>query len=117
MVTVEGKSHLSGTNNLEYPTFDPTLGGAFPAVRISTLRGIWERTGRNTFAYSFTGFGLDAVNSLVYISKVNGTIKLSPDCRTETITASLSVYLPSVSPFGGDPLFTIPLPEHYGYRY
>jgi hypothetical protein len=117
MVTVEGKSHLSGTNNLEYPTFDPTLGGAFPAVRISTLRGIWERTGRNTFAYSFTGFGLDAVNSPVYISKVNGTIKLSRDCRTETITASLSVYLPSVSPFGGDPLFTIPLAEHYGYRY
>jgi hypothetical protein len=118
MVTVEGKSHDTGTNNLEYPTFDPTLGGAFPADRISTLRGAWERTGRNTFAYSFMGFALDSANVPVYIAKVNGTIKLSPDCGTETITASLSVYYPaSVSPFDGAPLFTTPLPEHYGYRY
>lgn len=127
MVTVEGKSHLAGTNNFEFPTFDPTLPApdasgnpvpTFPtAVRISTLRGIWERTGRNTFAYSFTGFGLDTGNTPVYIAKVNGTIQLSPGCRTETITAFMSVYLPGVSPFGGVPLFTIPLPEHYGYRY
>jgi hypothetical protein len=124
VVTVEGKSHDSGTNNLEYPTFNPTLPDAsgvptFPAaVRISTLRGAWERTGRNTFAYSFMGFGLDSANAPVYIAKVNGTIELSGDCGTEAITASMSVYYPAnVSPFDGAPLFTIPLPKHYGYRY
>jgi len=118
VVTVVGESPFAGTNNLEYPTFDPTLNGAFPAVRISTLRGAWERTGRNTFAYSFMGFGLDSANVPVYIAKVNGTIELSRDCRTEAITASMSVYYPAtVSPFDGVPLFTIPLPKHYGYRY
>ena len=124
IVTVEGKSHDSGTNNLEYPTFNPTLPDekgipTFPtAVRISTLRGAWERLGRSTFAYSFTGFGLDSANLPVYIAKVNGTIELSSDCGTEAITASMSVYYPAtVSPFDGAPLFTIPLAKHYGYRY
>jgi hypothetical protein len=122
VVTVEGKSHDAGTNNLEFPTFDPTLGIQTPpfsaAVRISTLRGAWERTGRNTFAYSFMGFGLDSSNHPVYIAKVNGTIELSGDCGTEAITASMSVYFPAnVSPFDGVPLFTVDLDKHYGYRY
>lgn len=118
VVTVEGKSENAGTNNLEYPTFEPTLGMNFPtAVRIGTLRGAWERTGRNTFTYSFLGFALDSANAPVYLAKVSGTISLSRDCRTEAISASMAVYFPNVSPFDGDPLFTMPLAPHYGYRY
>jgi hypothetical protein len=117
VVTVVGESPFGGTNNLEYPTLDPTVGGAFAAAdRVSTLRGIWERTGLNTFAYSFTGWGLQGQTAL-YVAKVYGTIELSRDCRTEKITGYMSVYLPTVSPIKGDPLFTVPLPEHYGYRY
>ena len=118
MVTVEGSSLFSGTNNLEFPTFDPTLGQAFKSAdRVSTLRGVWQRTGLNTFVYSFTGFGLQGQTPL-YIVKVNGTIELSRDCRTEKITAAMSVYLPTVSPFTGEPLGPPQdLPEHYGYRY
>jgi hypothetical protein len=117
MVTVEGKSHDTGTNNLEYPTFDPTLGGAFPAARITTLRGVWERTGGNTFAYSFMGFAVDGSNIPVYIAKVSGTITLSRDCGTEALTASMALYAPNVSPFNGTPFYTVDLPKHYGYRY
>jgi hypothetical protein len=117
VVTVEGKSHDTGTNNLEFPTFDPTLGGKAGAVRISTLRGAWERTGRNTFVYSFTGFGLDNANLIAYIATVSGTIRLSRDCRTETINASMALYAPNVSPFTGSPFHTEDLAKHYGYRY
>jgi len=118
MVTVAGQASNGGTNNLEYPVFDPTLGDNFPtAVRLSTLRGAWERTGGNTFAYSFMGIALDSDNMPVWIGKVSGNIRLSDDCGTEAITAELAVYFPSVSPFDGAPLFTMPLPEHYGYRY
>lgn len=128
VVTVVGESPFAGTNNLEYPVFDPRIPvldpktGAFlyyvypDANRVSTLRGIWERTGLNTFAYSFMGWGLQGLNPL-YIVKVNGTIELSYDCRTEKITGAMSVYGPTVSPIKGEPLFTTPLPEHYGYRY
>lgn len=128
MVTVVGESPHAGTNNLEYPTFDPRIPvldpttGAFlyysypDANRVSTLRGIWERTSPNTFAYSFMGWGLKDLIPL-YVVKVNGTIELSRDCRTEKITAAMSVYDPAVSPIMGEPLITVPLPEHYGYRY
>jgi hypothetical protein len=128
VVTVVGESPFAGTNNLEYPTFDPRIPVVDPATgaflyymfenanRVSTLRGIWERTGPNTFAYSFMGWGLQDLVPL-YIVKVNGTIELSRDCRTEKITAAMSVYDPTVSPIKGEPLVTVPLPEHYGYRY
>jgi hypothetical protein len=128
VVTVVGESPFAGTNNLEYPTFDPKVPvldpttGAFlyymypDANRVSTLRGIWERTGPNTFAYSFLGWGLNDLTPL-YQVKVNGTIELSRDCRTEKITAAMSLYLPTVSPITGTPLVTVPLPEHFGYRY
>lgn len=117
MVTVAGQSSKRGTNNLEYPTFDPTLGGAFStAVSVSTLRGAWERTSGNTFIYTMTGIAVDAGGMPVWIGKLSGHITLSGDCNSETITATLEVFLPSVSPFAGDPYFVMPLPTHYGYR-
>lgn len=117
IAVVTGKSENSGTNNLDYPTFDPTLGGNFPsAVRISTTRGAWERTGGNTFNYTFMGIAVDEFGIPVWIAKVSGQSTLSADCNSETITAVLEAFLPSTSPFDGDPLFLAPLPTHYGYR-
>ena len=121
MVTVAGQSSNGGTNNLEYPGYDTTLGGAFPAaVRLSTLRGAWQRTGGNTFAYTMTGIAVDANNLPVWFGKLTGNITLSSDCATETITGRLDVFVPGMtgyeSPFDGTPVVTAPLPEHYGRR-
>lgn len=121
MVTVAGQSSNGGTNNLEYPGYDTTLGGAFPAaVRLSTLRGAWQRTGGNTFAYTMTGIAVDANNLPVWFGKLSGNITLSSDCATETITGKLDVFVPGMtgyeSPFDGTPVVTAPLPTHYGRR-
>ena len=116
MVTVTGKSENRGTNNLDYPTFDPTLGIFDTAVRLSTLRGAWERTGGNTFAYTFMGFAVDELNIPVWIGKVSGNITLSAGCSFETITATLEVFGPDMSPFDDEPWFDQILDEHYGYR-
>ena len=117
MVTVTGKSENKGTNNLDFPTFDPTLSGNFDqAVRLSSLRGNWERTGGNTFDYTFMGIAVDEFNLPVWIGKVSGQITLSADCNRETITAAMEIFLPSMSPFEDDPLFPIVLPTHYGHR-
>ena len=121
MVTVAGQSSNGGTNNLEYPSYDVTLGDNFPtAVRMSTLRGAWRRTGGNTFAYTMTGIAVDADNMPVWFGKLTGNIVLSADCATETITGKLDVFVPGVpgmeSPFDGIPFVTAPLPEHYGRR-
>ncbi len=117
MVTATGKSADHGTNNLEFPVFDTTLDNNFPtAVDLSSMRGAWHRTGGNTFDYSFMGFAVDAADMPVWVGKVSGTITLSENCTFETITATLFVYLPGMSPFDGEPLFFMPLEEHYGYR-
>lgn len=116
MVTAAGKSANEGTNNLEYPTFDPTFGGMFPtAARLSTLRGAWERTGGNTFAYTMFGIAVDEFDVPVWIGKLSGNIIISSDCRSEQITAALEVFSPGQSPFE-DVGFVIALPTHYGYR-
>lgn len=123
MVSVTGQNSSHGTNNLEYPTFDPTLGflgedyDFDDAVRVSTLRGVWTRTGGRTFTYSFMGMAVDAANVPVWIGRVSGEIALSSDCNTESITAWMDVHLPSVSPFTGAALYSFPLPPHFGQRY
>jgi len=122
IVSVTGQSSSHGTNNLEYPTFDPTLSFLGTpefntAKRVSTLRGVWERTGGRTFTYSFMGMAVDEINQKVWIGRVSGDIELSSDCKTEYITAWMDVYLPGVSPFTGAAKYSFPLPPHYGQRY
>jgi hypothetical protein len=117
VVSVTGQNNSHGTNNLEYPTFDPTLGGAFGmAARVSTLRGVWQRTGGNTFVYSFMGIAVTSENAPVWIGRVSGTIKLSADCSTELITAGLEIFLPNQSPFTDEPYMRVPMDPHYGQR-
>ena len=129
MATVTGKSHLYGTNNLEFPTFDPRLMVPHPsepgefvplypdAAQMSSLRGTWKRTGFNTFFYSMTGIAVAADGvTPIWIGKLSGSITLSADCNTETITATIETYHPSVSPFGGPTEWVLPFPTHYGHR-
>lgn len=117
VVTATGSSANRGTNNLEYPTFDASLGIGLPAVRLSTLRGAWERTGGKTFTYTMIGTGVAADGiTAVYIGKLSGTITLSDDCNREYITAVFEVFSPEASPFDGERLFRNDLPDHHGYR-
>ena len=116
MTTVTGKSNNRGTNIFEYPYLDPTFGGAFDAVRISSMRGNWERTGKRTFIYSFTGFAVDAENKPVYIAKVSGDVEIMPGCQFEYITATVELYHPLVNPLEGDWFHQEVQEDHWGYR-
>jgi hypothetical protein len=80
------------------------------------MRGAWERTGGNTFDYTFTGMAVDLSGTPQYIAKVSGHITLSADCRSEHITATLEVYLPFMSPFDDPAFHTEILDDHWGYR-
>lgn len=117
MITVTGKSANEGENNIEYPNFDATLGGNFPnAVSLSSSRGVWKRTGGNTFDYKFTGYAIDEFRMPVYIATVSGVAKTIEDCSYEYITATIDVFLPTMDPFHDDPLFSIPMDPLYAYR-
>ena len=91
--------------------------GYFPtAVRLSSSDGVWERTGGNTFNYSFIGFALDAANQVVGILKTFGEISLGDDCSSETLSATVYLYDPLEGPFTDEPFQIVPFPELYGYR-
>ncbi len=116
VVTVTGKSKNHGTNNFEFPYLDPTFGGTFDVARISSMRGNWERTGKNTFIYTFTGFAVNAENKPVYIAKVSGDVEIMPGCQFEYITAMVELFYPWVNPLEGDWFYRVEQEPHWGYR-
>jgi hypothetical protein len=125
MVTAAGQASNAGTNNLEFPIFNPTLSNLFPdATAISTLRGSWVRTGGNTFDYTMIGVATDVARNVVWIGKLSGHITLSADCNTETIEdTTLEVFAPDENPYTGTRMELpygvpnpIPQPTHYGFR-
>ena len=142
MVTVEGKSFFYGTNNVEFTavSLDPRLPipGTDPveylyndAVQVTTNRGNWMRTGYNTFAYTMTGFGMDAFGVPLYVATGIGTVTLNEDCNRAVITADALVYdvvhegvefplMPNPFVYPNDFVFTPPIPiefpDQYAYR-
>jgi len=125
-VTVTGKSNNEGTNDFEFPVFDPGFTGSDLALiepfksaeRIGSMRGNWKRTGGNTFDYTFMGFAYNAFNMPAYIAKISGQVVLLEDCQFQYTTAVMEVFWPYMNPFDDElePEFEVPLGVFYGYR-
>lgn len=118
VTTVTGQSANEGVNVLEIPTFDMTFNGVFSQAVDGTVdRGVWRRTGGNTFEYSFSSFAVDVNRELVFSARVSGNITLGEDCMSEEITTWIEIFLAGQSMFKDEPLMAFALPTHYGYRY
>lgn len=118
MVTIGGRSHWYGTNNLALTAdaFDPRLVNP-NAVQMTTTRGNWMRVGYNTLMYTTTGLALGADGKMLYIAKVNGIVKFSEDCNSIRITDNIiEIYPPDADPFTADPIGEIPGQEFFGNR-
>lgn len=108
LATYHGESASAGTSAVEV-FMDPTLGGAFPdAVRISSGRGVWVRTGRSSFSYTMIVYGLDAEQNVTWIIKNSGTQVLSQHCNRMNVDGTVEIFSPDVDPFDGDPLICLP---------
>lgn len=130
VVTAIGKSENHGTNVLEFPTYDSTFGGIYPVLHHSASRGIWRRTGGNTFEYSFMSLLVGDIpatteREALYYLRVSGESTLSDDCMSEVITAVMDFFpvktalgeYTNLSPFVDAPAWSMVLEPHYGYRY
>lgn len=118
MASPTGQNAKHGINVLDVPGFDFTLGGAFPVVNSSHLRGVWERTGGNTFAYTVIGFAVDSNGDALYISKLTGTETILEGCDVMFLEhTTLQIYAPDADPFSDDPMLEpMYFPDHYGFR-
>jgi len=117
IVNVQGPSQSYGTNNIESLVFDYTMGGAFDAVKGTNLRGVWERTGGNTFSITMIGYAVNAENVPVWLGKMSGNVTLVDDCNEEELTLTMEIFAPDQDPFTDVPAYGGgPLPFHEGYR-
>jgi hypothetical protein len=104
MVTYHGAGPNKGTSDIDWIESDPTMGGYFPeAVSQTNSRGVWKRTGPNTFDYTTLTFGLDADDEIVWILRSSGT-KTLPDCNTMEATISYDIMTPDLDPIDDDGL-------------
>ena len=108
LATYHGESANAGTNDVEV-FLDPTLGGLFPdAVSISSGRGVWVRTGGNSFSYTMIVYGLDEFGGVNWIIKNSGVQILSESCNRMSVDGTIELFEPDIDPFEGDPLLCLP---------
>jgi len=117
VAVADGVSNTSGTITIDFPALDPALFGLRPAgVKVGIPRGVWERTGGRSFAYSTLVVAVDAAGIPVWLGKLSGTETLGPDCGVEKITATFYAYEPWQDPYKDEPFAVLPQPDHFGYR-
>jgi len=118
MASPTGQNASHGVTVIDVPGFDFTLGGAFPVVNSSQLRGVWERTGGNTFAYTVVGFAVDGNGDAQYVSKLTGTETIMEGCDVMFLEhTTLQIYAPDADPFSDEPILDpMYFPDHYGLR-
>jgi len=114
MTTTDGQSASHGTLNLEVPgslMFFPE------AVGVTEMRGVWEKTGDYDVAWTVVGFAYDENEVSLALARLSGKSKLSWDCNTERLSdVLLEVFLPDADVEVDEPLWTMPFPDHDGYR-
>jgi hypothetical protein len=115
--TISGQSNNEGTLVVENPGFGLTWFDSFPdAVAGSVDRGVWKRTGGRTFKYSLMGTAVDSNGVIVWIRRIDGTITMTDDCKTQKITAVMAAFLGTDDPFEGKPLFEVDFGDLYTHR-
>jgi len=117
MSDVSGASLASGTLVVDDPSARPPQTGPFEgAVRMTSLRGAWERIDGRTYAYTVIGMGVDADGNAVWINKKSGYATLSADCRSMTVVGVQQAYLPAQDPYTGIPVHTYGLADRTAKR-
>lgn len=114
MTTTDGQSASHGTLNLEVPgavVFFPGSAG------VTEMRGVWEKIGAGQVAWTVVGFAFDANKITLGLARVSGKSNFSADCDTEHLSdVFLEAFAPGANLDTDAPLWTMPLPDHDGFR-
>jgi len=114
MSTADGQNASHGTFNLEVPGSILFFPGA---TAVTELRGVWEKTGGNTYEWTAIGFPYDATATTLVIAKLSGKDTIGEDCNTLYATdIVMEIFLPDADLNSDDPISTAPFPNHEGYR-
>ena len=114
MTTADGQNASHGTLNLEVPgsvVFFPGADG------VTELRGVWEKTGANQVAWTVVGFAYDVNKITLGLARLSGKSTFRPGCDSERLSdVFLEAFAPDADLDIDAPIWTMPLPDHDGYR-
>ena len=69
-------------------------------------RGVWEKTGEQTYGWTGIGLVVDADGNALYLWKLVSVNKFNPDCDTVTVPSStIEFFLPFANPFEDVPFY------------
>ena len=93
-----GSSATVGQLNLEWVLYNPTLGleGYFPelanAVRWTNSKGVWEKTDRMLYKFTWIAYSLDNGGKIVSVARASGT-KTMTDCDHVNISGIIELWI------------------------
>jgi len=114
MSTADGQNASQGTLNLEVPgsvLFFPD------AVAVTEMRGVWKKTGANTFDWTVVAFPYDESTNTLLLAKLSGKDRISYDCDTLYVTdVVMELFFPFDNPNTAAPFMSDSFPDHEGIR-
>jgi len=114
MSTADGQNASHGTLNLEVPGSVVFFPGA---TSVTELRGVWEKTGENTFEWTVIGFPYDATAATVVLARLSGRNIINEGCDSEIVqNVVMEVFLPDADLNSDNPFSVSYFPDHLGYR-
>lgn len=87
----------------ETVAFDPSFGGALPAVDATLGRGTLRRTGRRSFDVGGLRYGWDADLAVVWIERSESVFEMERGCDAGTSDGLFHYYGAWQDPFGDEP--------------
>ncbi len=112
LATMNGESSHSGTIVSVVPLWPAPLP---EGVKVTDLRGNWERTGGNTFKFTQIGWGVNANGVGVVVFRNSGITTLLDDCSLMKVESTMEALSPNLEP-GPDPDDVALLPPMFARR-
>ncbi len=102
LATYHGTGANEGTSDLEWIDLDPMLPSfGLGAVSASSARGVWAKTGPDTFDFTLLTYLRDSDGQIVLVMRTSGT-KTMLDCNTmEVISGDAEFLSPGMNPLEG----------------
>ncbi len=94
LATVDGQSSQSGTIVTMVPLWPVDLPEG--VIKVTDLRGNWERTGGNTFKFTQIGWGLNELGIALVVFRNNGITTLLEDCSLMKVESTMEALTPDL---------------------
>ena len=111
---VDGHSSARGTLVLQVPQSVTFYPGATDATQ---ARGVWERTGGNTFDWTVVSIAFDETFTTLYQARVSGKDTIGDDCDTLYVSdIVMELFDADADLNSDDPIGMMLFPDHPGHR-